>query len=112
MERSTFFGRSAPLCQPSTSCSRPNGHTAADRLVVCVATPTRPPTAKVAKRLADASASHELHSDVVIPGLHLVRRCIPEQSRVRSSNSDEDLDNGYQSNATERFTVLSVAEPI
>ena len=48
MERSTFFGRSAPLCQPS--CSRPNGHSPADRLVVCVATPARPPTAKVAKR--------------------------------------------------------------
>ncbi|EIE24850.1 sulfite reductase [Coccomyxa subellipsoidea C-169] len=48
MERTTMFGRSAPLCQPS--CSRPQSRSPADRLVTCVATPTKPPTAKKAKR--------------------------------------------------------------
>ena len=48
MERSAMFGRSAPLCQPS--CSRPQSRSPADRLVTCVATPVKPPTAKKAKR--------------------------------------------------------------
>lgn len=54
MERSAMFGRSAPLCQPS--CSRPQGRTCVDKLVTCVATPAKPPTAKKAKRFAHFSA--------------------------------------------------------
>ncbi|KAK9919120.1 hypothetical protein WJX75_009543 [Coccomyxa subellipsoidea] len=43
-----MFGRSAPLCQPS--CSRPQSRSPADRVITCVATPAKPPSAKKAKR--------------------------------------------------------------
>ena len=48
MERSAMFGRHSALCQPS--CSSRQHRTPADRVTTCVATPVKPPTAKVAKR--------------------------------------------------------------
>ena len=57
MERSAMFGRHSALCQPS--CSSRHHRTPADRVTTCVATPVKPPTAKVAKRYGCCSVTFD-----------------------------------------------------